>query len=120
MAYGGSQARDLIRSTAAGLRQSHSNAGSEPHLRSTPQLKQHRILNPLSEARDGNCNLIVPSQIRFCCATMGTLQMSFLKSSEQACSGASTVPVLLLKKLQLREVSDLLKVANQWQVWNPG
>ena len=36
--YGGSQARGRIGATAAGLRQSHSNAGSEPHLRPTPQL----------------------------------------------------------------------------------
>jgi len=33
-AYGGSQARGLIGAVATGLRQSHSNAGSEP----TPQL----------------------------------------------------------------------------------
>ena len=32
MAYDSSQARGQIRATAAGLRQSHSNAGSEPHL----------------------------------------------------------------------------------------
>ena len=38
MAYGGSQARVLIGAVAAGLRQSHSNAGSEPRLRPTPQL----------------------------------------------------------------------------------
>ena len=31
-AYGGSQARSLIGAVAAGLRQSHSNAGSELHL----------------------------------------------------------------------------------------
>ena len=37
-AYGGSQARGLIGAVAAGLRQSHSNTGSEPHLRPTPQL----------------------------------------------------------------------------------
>ena len=37
-AYGGSQTRGLIGAVAAGLRQSHSNAGSEPHLRPTPQL----------------------------------------------------------------------------------
>ena len=30
------------------------------------------ILNPLSEARDWTCNLMVPSWIRFRCATMGT------------------------------------------------
>ena len=37
-AYGGSQARDLIRATAAGLHHSHNNAGSEPRLQTTPQL----------------------------------------------------------------------------------
>ena len=37
-AYGGSQARGLIGAVAAGLRQSHRNARSEPRLRSTPQL----------------------------------------------------------------------------------
>ena len=35
-AYGSSQVRGLIR--AAGLYQSHSNAGSEPNLQHTPQL----------------------------------------------------------------------------------
>ena len=38
VAYGGSQARGLIRVVAAGLHQSHSNMGSEPCLQSTPQL----------------------------------------------------------------------------------
>ena len=38
MAYRGSQARGLIGAVAAGLRQRHSNARSELHLRPTPQL----------------------------------------------------------------------------------
>ena len=38
MAYGGSQARGLIRAEAAGLQHNHSNAGFEPHLQPTPQL----------------------------------------------------------------------------------
>ena len=38
VAYGGAQARDQIGATAAGLCHSHSKAGSEPHLRPTPQL----------------------------------------------------------------------------------
>ena len=38
VAYGGSQARGQIRDTAASLHHSHSNAGSKPHLRPTPQL----------------------------------------------------------------------------------
>ena len=37
-AYGGSQARGQIGAVATSLRQSHSNAGSEPCLRPTPQL----------------------------------------------------------------------------------
>ena len=37
-AYGGSQARGPIGIIATGLRQSHSNVGSEPHLQSIPQL----------------------------------------------------------------------------------
>ena len=38
----------------------------------TPQLQQHQIPNPPSNARDRTCNLIVPSQIRFRCAMMRT------------------------------------------------
>ena len=38
VAHGGSQAKGIIRAAAAGLRQSHSNARSEPCLRPTPQL----------------------------------------------------------------------------------
>uniref|UniRef100_A0A8D0MA29 Opalin n=1 Tax=Sus scrofa TaxID=9823 RepID=A0A8D0MA29_PIG len=34
--------------------------------------QQCQILNPLSEARDRTPNLMVPSRIHFCCATMGT------------------------------------------------
>ena len=39
-AYGGSQARGRIGAVAAGLCQSHSNAGSESNLRPTPQLTE--------------------------------------------------------------------------------
>ena len=38
MAYRGSQARGRLGAVAAGLHHSHSSAGSEPHLRPTPQL----------------------------------------------------------------------------------
>ena len=37
-AYGGSQTRGQVRAVAAGLHHSHSDARSEPRLRSTPQL----------------------------------------------------------------------------------
>ena len=36
--YGGSQARGRVGAIAAGLRQSHSNAGSEPRLRPALQI----------------------------------------------------------------------------------
>ena len=38
-AYGDSQARGQIGTVDTGLHQSHSNAGSEPRLQATPQLK---------------------------------------------------------------------------------
>ena len=38
VAYGGSQAKGLIRAVAAGLYHSHSNGGSKPRLRPTPPL----------------------------------------------------------------------------------
>ena len=47
-AYGGSQSRDRIRATAAGLHHSHYNAGSNIHRSSW----QRRVLMPLSKARD--------------------------------------------------------------------
>ena len=62
-AYGGSQARGLIGAVAASLYQSHSNAGSELHLRPTPQLTAIQILNPLSEARNQTCILMDASQV---------------------------------------------------------
>ena len=39
--------------------------------------QQHQILNPLSEVRDQTHKLMVTSQIRFRCATTGTLQFTF-------------------------------------------
>ena len=60
MAYGGSQARGPVRAVATSLCQSHSNAGSDLHHSS----RQRRILNPVIEARDQTCNLMVPSRIR--------------------------------------------------------
>ena len=39
--------------------------------------RQLQILNPLREARDQSCNLMVPSWIRFHCATTGTPLCSY-------------------------------------------
>ena len=61
VAYGGSQARGPIGATAAGLCQSHSHMGPEPHLRPTPQLTA--TPDPLSEARDRTHIIIGPSQV---------------------------------------------------------
>ena len=52
--------------------------GSKPRYRPTPQLTAMPILNPLSEARNRTCNLMVASQIRFCC-TSGNSQELLMK-----------------------------------------
>ena len=77
MANGGSQAKGLIRATAVGLHHSHSNAGSKLSL-PMPQPQPHQILNPLNEAKDRTYNLLVPSQIHFCCTITGTPEKKFL------------------------------------------
>ena len=77
MAYGSSWARSWIGAAAASLHHSHSNIRSSCIWDLCHSLWQHRILNPLSEARDGTCNLVVPSWIHFCCVTTGTPSTSF-------------------------------------------
>ena len=51
-AYGGSQAKGPIEVVAAGLHQSHSNAGSVCVCSLHHNSWQRRVLNPLSKARD--------------------------------------------------------------------
>ena len=63
-AYGGSQARDRTGATAAGLHHSHSNAGSEPSLWPTWQLKATPDPQPTEQARDGTRILMDPSRVR--------------------------------------------------------
>ena len=72
VAYVGSQARGLIRATAASL--CHSTATPDPsHIYELHHSScQHWILNPLNKARDQTLNVMVPNQICFCCATMDT------------------------------------------------
>ena len=81
VAHGGSQARSQIRATAAGLRHSYShsnsNIRSKLHLQSTPQLMANARSLTQWSARDWTLNLMVPSQICFCCATTGTPVVCF-------------------------------------------
>ena len=78
-AYGGAQARGLIRAIAAGLHHCHRNTSSELHLPPHHSSWQHRILNPPSEAMDQTHNLMVPSRICFL-----VLQTVGRKKSEEA------------------------------------
>ena len=71
-AYGDSQARGPIGAVATGLHHSHSNTGPEPCLQPTPQPQQHRILNPLSEARDRTQVFMSTIPVRYCLAMKGT------------------------------------------------
>ena len=54
MAYGASQARGLIGAVATGLCQSHSNVGSEMHLRPTPQLTATLDPQPTEQGQGSN------------------------------------------------------------------
>ena len=54
MAYGGSQARGRIGAVATGLRQSHSNVGSEPRLQPTPQLTATPDRQPTEQGQGPN------------------------------------------------------------------
>ena len=60
-AHGGSQPRGQIGAVATGLRHSHINSRSEPCLRLHHSSQQHRILNPLIEARH-----LASSWIHYC------------------------------------------------------
>ena len=80
MAYVGSQARGRTRAMAAGLHHSRSNARSSRVCNVHHSSRQRQILNPLSEARDGTWNLMVPSRIHLCCATTGTPVEQNIKS----------------------------------------
>ena len=74
-AYGSCQARDRIGAAAPSLHHSPSNMGSERVCDLYHSSWQRWIPNSLSEARDQTCILMVTSQIRFHCTTMGTPQI---------------------------------------------
>ena len=54
MAHGGSQARGRTGAVATSLRQSHSNAGSKPHLQPTPQLMATPDRQPTEQGQGPN------------------------------------------------------------------
>ena len=105
VAYGGFQARCPIRAIEAGLYHGHSRIRSEPCLQPTPQSQQRQILNPLSKARDQTRNLMVPSWIRLCCATMGTNRLFFYRLY------AKPLPSLTLILDQFKSLPLPLRVA---------
>ena len=72
LAYGSSQARGQITGAAAGLPKATATPDPSCICNLHHISRQSRILDPLSETRDRTRNLIVSSQIHFCCATMGT------------------------------------------------
>ena len=78
-ACGSSQPRGRIGATASSLHHSHSNLGSKPGLRPTPQLTAMPDPRRMSEARDRTPVLIDTSQIHFCCATMGTPILEYFR-----------------------------------------
>ena len=77
MAYGSSQARGPLGATAASLDTATATQDPSCVCELHHSSWQWWILNPLSEARDRTCNLLVPSWICFCCATMGTLSLKY-------------------------------------------
>ena len=85
VAYGSSQARGLLKLqlpayTTATVTPDPSHV-CDPHHSS----RQHQLLNPLNEARDSICNIMVPSQIHFQCATTGTPTITICKSNNWVC-----------------------------------
>ena len=68
----------LIRHTAASLCHSHSNAGSEPHQRSTPRLTAIPDPRPTEQSQGSNLHPHDTSQIHFHWATTGTPYFFFL------------------------------------------
>ena len=61
------------------LHHSHSHTGSGLVCSLHHSSWQYQILNPLSEARDGTHNFMVPSRIRFRCTTTGTPRQPALR-----------------------------------------
>ena len=75
LAYRSSWARGRIRAAIASLHHSHSKTQDPSRICDLHHSSwQGRILNPLNKTRDRTCNLMVPSRVRFHCATTGKPQ----------------------------------------------
>ena len=101
-AYWNSQARGRITDVAAGLHHSHSYADPSLICNLHHSSWQRRIPDSLSKVRDRTHILMDISQIRFCCATKGTLTQAFEKD------------FLACKRRRLRKKNGLL------YPWKPG
>ena len=87
---------------------------------------QCQILNSLSEARDQTHNLVVPSQIHFCCTAMGTCYSLYYKVysdiNVQICmltlletiQGVPIVAQWLTNLTRSHEVASLFPGLAQW------
>ena len=94
--YGSSQARGQIRALAAGLHHSHSNAESEPHLRSTPQLTATPDPWPTERGQGSNPHPHGYWLDSFPCTTMGTPRCQyyseFVNEEDEAQKDKGTCP----------------------------
>ena len=66
------KARGPVGATAADLCHGHTTQDPSHVCNLHHSSRQRWILNPLRKARDRTHNLTIPSQIPFCCTTMGT------------------------------------------------
>ena len=72
VAYGGSQARDLIGAILMAYTTATATPGPSNICDLHHNSQQHWLLDPLSKARNQTHNFMVPSQIHYRCAMMGT------------------------------------------------
>ena len=113
-AYGGSQARGLIRATAVVLCQSHSNAESELHLCVLHLSSQQcQILNPLSEARERTHNLMDTRWMHLHCPTMGTPHVSTFDPKK----GNTTLLALFEGGGVAQSLGNSWSMFYQWAKW---
>ena len=75
---------------------------------------QCRILNPLRKARGQTHSLMVPSQIRFHCTTMGTPDRKFLKSEFSKILGKMSQIYQLFFYMLAKKLGDKNIISNNY------